>query len=292
MAARFANAHPSRPAHEIHKEARQAVKRQGKDMPLVSGVLREIEKVIKAPPGGGWQSSADPFDPYMVTKADLKAVATALENVKCCGVAVYEDGDYIFAAVRSALHSNELPKKADGVTRAMQLGYRRLVQLAMLKERRAAAATGGAPDNVASGAGSANAMDSQTSSVVGQDRTISARDTDNIMLSQAARISELEDENSSLRDELQRLSGVAAENDRLRDENERLARQAEEGGRVRDENERLKVAEKRLRDKIEQLKRERAESRGEAQRSSKRLHGDLDDLHAWLERTRRNNPQL
>ncbi|KAH6635742.1 hypothetical protein F5144DRAFT_459732, partial [Chaetomium tenue] len=88
LAAAFARPHPIRPARVIHKMVNQA--RDGKYTPLMSVVLQEIEKATDTP-NVAFQGSTDPFDPYSVITVDLRNVATALNNVRSCGVAIYLD---------------------------------------------------------------------------------------------------------------------------------------------------------------------------------------------------------
>lgn len=88
MAAAFARPHPDRPARVIHKMVNQA--RNGKYTPLMSVVLQEIEKAVDTP-NVAFQGLTDPFDRYSVTTTDLRNVATALNNVRSCGVAIYLD---------------------------------------------------------------------------------------------------------------------------------------------------------------------------------------------------------
>ncbi|KAH6838672.1 hypothetical protein B0I37DRAFT_242701 [Chaetomium sp. MPI-CAGE-AT-0009] len=116
LARAFANPHPDRSAQEIHGEVNQT--RRGNHTPLVSAVLQEIEKAV-GESNAAFQGSTDPFDPYLVTVADLRNVGRALDNVKSCGVAIYLDSEHIFTAVKTAMHSHDLPSKTAGVTRAL-----------------------------------------------------------------------------------------------------------------------------------------------------------------------------
>jgi hypothetical protein len=227
LATAFGNAHPDRTAQQIHKEVRRAVKGQGKDTRLVSIVLREIENAVK-PAEEDFQGSEEPFSPFVVTAADLKKVATALNNVKCCGVTVYLDADHTFLSVKSAMHSNDEPQRTSGVTNAMQMAYRRFGQLAILKERRAVianagATTGNAATNQNSGA--------ETNSTGMADETPSPEMWTTFRYENAW----MHDELSNAEDEIARLELDAAKMQALREVDAGKMRELQE------ENERLKA---------------------------------------------------
>ncbi|KAK4031892.1 hypothetical protein C8A01DRAFT_41677 [Parachaetomium inaequale] len=221
LATAFGNAHHDGTTQEIHKEVRRAVKAQGKDMPLVSIVLREIENAVGTPTEEDFTGSVDPFDPYLVTVTDIKKVATALDNVKSCGVTVYNESDYVFTSVKSALHSNDLPHKVSGVTDVLQVAYQRIAQSKILRERRAAANAAANSSSQAAGLENENIM-------LGNVADALRDENDNLKrnVAELQRLRELDAAELQRREldaaELQRLRQVdAAEMDRLREELER-----------------------------------------------------------------------
>jgi hypothetical protein len=135
LAMAFRNSHPAQSSREVHTVACTAIKQRGKILPPISALFREMETSIPIAAAVS-NISENPFAPYMVTTADVKAVATALDDLHIRGAPAFFPSDFNFSWVRSGLRSNDQPSGAAGVTRAMQKAHRRAVQAEILRARR------------------------------------------------------------------------------------------------------------------------------------------------------------
>lgn len=101
----------------------------------MSLLFRELEVIILTPQDVS-DASADPFNPYKVTTADLKSVVKALDKTNSSGARLYLPAELNFAWIKGAMRSNDPPAKEAGVTKALKKWHQLSQQRVILKQRR------------------------------------------------------------------------------------------------------------------------------------------------------------
>ncbi|KAK3305179.1 uncharacterized protein B0T15DRAFT_511126 [Chaetomium strumarium] len=120
----------------VHTEVRKALREQGKLLPPISTLLREMEKNIRvsATPSA---ASSDSFAPYPVALADVKAAIHALNELHIRGAPAFGvPAELNYKWVQSNIHSHDPPKGWEGVIEAMERAHKRSLQAKILAERR------------------------------------------------------------------------------------------------------------------------------------------------------------